>query len=246
VTQAANTYPPEDSNVLTALTAMLLSEDPLENLLTRVGQLAAQDLTWVQSCGVTTTVDGRVRTVASTNDLAREMDQLQDDAREGPCLTALETGGVVTIANCDVEARYAVFAREAADAGVHCVLALPLKVGDDVIGVLNMYGSVAHEFDSGELRMGQLFAAQAALVITAVARYGDQVQLAGNLEAALNSRAAIDQAIGVLMAAHHCSPATAFGRLREASQHRNVKLRVVAAETLAATQVPTQSGREGR
>jgi hypothetical protein len=46
---------------------------------------------------------------------------------------------------------------------------------------------------------------------------------------ALASRSTIDQAIGVLMTQNRCTPDTAFGILRRASQNRNVKLRDVAA-----------------
>lgn len=220
---------------------MLLSDDPLENLLVRVGELAAKDLPWVQSCGITSTVGGRSTTVVATDELAHDIDQLQYEAQDGPCLDALSTGRVVTIHDCRTDTRYPPFTIRAAEAGVQCVLALPLTVGDQTIGVLNLYGNTAHEFDEEELRLARLFAAQAALVVTSVARHSDQVQLTGHLQSALNSRATIDQAIGVLMAAHQCSPAKAFERLREASQHRNVKLRVIAAETIAAVQLPVQA-----
>ncbi|MGB9376610.1 MAG: GAF and ANTAR domain-containing protein [Mycobacteriales bacterium] len=243
---AASKSEPDMANALSELTSLLLSDDPLDTLLVRVGALAAKDLPWVQSCGITSTVDGRSTTVVATDELAHDVDQLQYDAMDGPCLDALKEGRVVTISDCGSDDRYPAFTSRAADAGVRCVLALPLKVGEHTIGVLNLYGNVAHEFTDTEMRVGQLFAAQAALVVTSVARYSDQVELTGHLQAALNSRAAIDQAIGVLMAAHQCSPARAFERLRDASQHRNVKLRVIAAETLAAVQVPEQSGRSDR
>lgn len=234
--------PPDIANALTELTALVLSDDPLETVLIRVGALAAKYLPCVQSCGITSTVDGRSTTVVATDEWAHDIDQLQYDAQDGPCLDALSSGKVVTIPDCRTDQRYPAFTTRAADAGVRCVLALPLQVGEHTVGVLNLYGAVEHNFDSGELRVGRLFAAQAALVVTSVARYSDQVQLTGHLQAALNSRAAIDQAIGVLMAAHQCSPAKAFERLRDASQHRNVKLRIIAQETLAAVQLPTRSG----
>jgi len=219
----------------------LLSDDPLETLLVRVGELAAKDLPWVQCCGITSTVDGRSTTVVATDDLAHDIDQLQYDAKDGPCLDALSTGVIVTIPDCRSDTRYTAFTSRAAEAGVQCVFALPLTVGDQTIGVLNLYGNTAHTFDEHELRLGRLFAAQTALVVTSVARYSDQVQLTGHLQSALNSRATIDQAIGVLMAAHQCSSAKAFERLRDASQHRNVKLRTIAAETIAAIQLPVQT-----
>ncbi|MEV7501574.1 ANTAR domain-containing protein [Streptomyces sp. NPDC093018] len=56
------------------------------------------------------------------------------------------------------------------------------------------------------------------------------------LRQALDSRPVIDQARGVLMAAHGCTPDQAWEILREASQHSNTKLhRIAAAVTASAT-----------
>ncbi|MFH8340685.1 ANTAR domain-containing response regulator [Streptomyces sp. AM6-12] len=56
------------------------------------------------------------------------------------------------------------------------------------------------------------------------------------LRHALDSRPVIDQARGVLMAAHGCTPDQAWEILREASQHSNTKLhRIAAAITASAT-----------
>jgi hypothetical protein len=66
-----------------------------------------------------------------------------------------------------------------------------------------------------------------------------QAQLDG-LHRALRSRAAIEQAKGVLMAFGRCSEADAFGALTRLSQQRNVRIRVLAEELLrlAATGFP--------
>lgn len=54
-----------------------------------------------------------------------------------------------------------------------------------------------------------------------------------NLQRALQSRAAIEQAKGILMARHRCGPDEAFVRLRELSQTTNVKVRDVAISVVA-------------
>jgi AmiR/NasT family two-component response regulator len=46
----------------------------------------------------------------------------------------------------------------------------------------------------------------------------------------MSTRAVIDQAMGVLMGQRHISATDAFDALRSQSQHRNVKLHVIAAE----------------
>lgn len=51
-----------------------------------------------------------------------------------------------------------------------------------------------------------------------------------DLKVTLASRRDIDLAVGILMGQHHCSQEQAFGMLRWASSHRNVKLRDLAAD----------------
>ena len=48
------------------------------------------------------------------------------------------------------------------------------------------------------------------------------------------SRRVIDQAIGVIMAQNRCTGDEAFEVLRRASQHRNVKLRQIAADVVTS------------
>ncbi|MEU6282130.1 ANTAR domain-containing protein [Streptomyces sp. NPDC047028] len=55
------------------------------------------------------------------------------------------------------------------------------------------------------------------------------------LRQAIDSRPVIDQARGILMAAHACTPEQAWDILREASQLSNTKLREVAAAVTAST-----------
>jgi AmiR/NasT family two-component response regulator len=57
---------------------------------------------------------------------------------------------------------------------------------------------------------------------------------AANLQAAMQSREAIEQAKGILMERHRITAEVAFAELREASQTTNRKLREVA-EHLVAT-----------
>jgi AmiR/NasT family two-component response regulator len=61
-----------------------------------------------------------------------------------------------------------------------------------------------------------------------ILRQAQQAQVQHQLGEAMASRAIIDQAIGILMAQHRCTAHTAFGLLRQASQHRNRKLRDLA------------------
>ncbi|MCK8671032.1 response regulator [Rhodococcus sp. HM1] len=64
----------------------------------------------------------------------------------------------------------------------------------------------------------------------------------GQLRSALESRTTLSEAVGLIMATFRCDADTAFEKLVAFSQHRNVKLRVIAQEIVEAH---TSSVREG-
>ena len=57
---------------------------------------------------------------------------------------------------------------------------------------------------------------------------GDANDVVDQVQVAMNSRAEIEQAKGILMARSHCDADRAFDILRRASQRQNVKLRQIA------------------
>ncbi|MEV5143829.1 ANTAR domain-containing protein [Streptomyces sp. NPDC052727] len=83
-----------------------------------------------------------------------------------------------------------------------------------------------------------LFARTAPAVAREHAEQTEQLNLLrleiGQLRRAMDSRPVIDQARGVLMAAHACTPDQAWEILREASQRSNTKLRHVASAVTAS------------
>ena len=104
------------------------------------------------------------------------------------------------------------------------------------LGALNMYSRTAHAFDAPAIQdlfagLGNLAAAGMA---GALANY-DEITLTSRLRRALSTRGVIDQAIGIIIAAQHCTPTEAFDVLREISQTRNVRLHQVAADLVNRT-----------
>src|SRR5205085_4785442 len=96
-------------------------------------------------------------------------------------------------------------------------------------GALNFYSEQASHFDDAMAQMADGFAAQAAIVTA----YCDKADLAEHLQTAMESRAAIEQAKGVIMATMGVGPDAAFDVLRQQSQSENRKLRDLAVELVA-------------
>lgn len=213
----------------TELQALLLSTAGIEEFLQKVADLAASRVTDGLSCGITLRPGGRPLTVASSDELAATVDEVQYGIDKGPCLHAMRTGEVVSVTDTAGEPRWAGFEVRAAAHGVGSSLSIPLIADDRQIGALNLYAPVAEAFGPAELRRAEGFAATASGALALAVRQAEQADLTEQLRAALASRAVIDQALGVIMAQERCTAAQAFEILRAASQNRNVKLREVAA-----------------
>jgi AmiR/NasT family two-component response regulator len=75
-----------------------------------------------------------------------------------------------------------------------------------------------------------LFASQAAFLLANAQAYWDARTLSENLEQAMESRATIEQAKGIIMSTTRCNADEAMQLLIRQSQDQNIKLRELAAE----------------
>ncbi|MEJ2865723.1 GAF and ANTAR domain-containing protein [Actinomycetospora flava] len=176
-------------------------------------------------------------TPAYSDELAVRLDGLQYEFEEGPCVRALEAGGL-GVAGSDDLARDDTFPRfgpAAAELGAGSVFAVGLfPVGEKrpLRGALNFYRHDTGGFGRTDREAALLLAAHvstalAYVTVTEAAELHD-VQF----QTALDSRDVIGQAKGILMERRGLDAGAAFDVLRRASQDLNVKLRDVAA-TLA-------------
>jgi GAF domain-containing protein len=214
---------------MTELQNLLLATSSMEEYLTDVTVLAARAVADGLSCGITLQPNGRPITVAASDRRAAQVDEVQYELDQGPCLHAMRTGQQVNIDDTTAGQRWAGFSMRAAANGIHSCLSLPLNA-DGIIGALNFYAPVPGAFTDAELRRAETFAASASAALALAARQASTAALTGQLRAALASRAVIDQALGIIMAEERCTTTQAFAILRTASQNRNVKLRDIARE----------------
>jgi GAF domain-containing protein len=113
-------------------------------------------------------------------------------------------------------------------------LSLPLALDGQVAAALNLYARHARAFSASDREVARALAGQCTAALEVILHQTDQALLREQLDAALRSRAVIDQALGILMAQQRCTAREAFDLLRQASQHRNRKLRDVAADVVTA------------
>ena len=151
------------------------------------------------------------------------VDDHQYSPDAGPCLESLRTGEIRRSPSLADDTRWPKFRGPTLDEGVVSCLSLPLMIGNHGTGgVLNLY-SQSRPFEEADEVIGRRFMPPASVAVANARAYA---RSPGRHRAAAGgppSRDVIGQAKGIIQARERCSPDEAFERLRDLSQHRNVK-----------------------
>ncbi len=218
---------PELLDALQKLSSLLESEDALEKTLQSVVDLSTGTLPGCDAAGVTLRIDGKKTTAAASDEYTLEIDKIQYDLDEGPCLAALEESEFKKIDAVSEESRWPEFCRRAAEKGFRSSLSFPLK-SNGTVGALNIYATEERAFGEDDIGVAKIFARQASIALANAQTYVAARRLSDQLNEALKSRDMIGQAKGILMEREGVSDEEAFEMLKTISQNSNVKLRDIA------------------
>lgn len=214
------------------------TEATLDDVLGKVVSLAGQTVPGAAEVSITLVGEKGPHTAASTGDLALRLDVRQYEGGRGPCLQAAAEQSAVSVPDTVTDTRWGEWAPDAAGAGVGSMLSVGLPILEDVTGALNVYGRPPHAFDGDATTLAQTFAGYAAIAVANAHVFYSAVALSRHLQAAMDSRAVIEQAKGIVMAQRRCSADEAFAFLTKASQDNNRKVRDVAAALVTSTARP--------
>jgi len=216
------------------LQTLLLGAAGVEEFLVEVARRATGAVGRARSCGITARAAPASPVFGGTSDeLAERMDEVQYTVDDGPCLTCLREGTLVSVDDIRSDERWPAFARRGVQEGAGSSLSVPLTVQERTVGALNLYSRAARALTEADRARAAEFAGRAAAAVALAVQLAEHRQREHHLELALQSRSTIDQAMGVLMAQARISADEAFEILRRRSQHANVKLRDVAAAVVA-------------
>ena len=214
---------------LDELSVLALDQQSTQTVLDRVVDLLRGVMPAGADVSMTVVVDGRPNTTAATGQRARELDDAQYRAGEGPCLEAAIGGQFVEIADGRTESRWPGYLPAMLARGARSQLAVPTPAVPRSVG-LNVYASEEHAFTDDDRRTALRFADVAAVALITVEALRESRELATNLRAAMESRSVIEQAKGILIERHKVTADQAFRMLTQASQHANRKVRDLAEQ----------------
>ena len=217
---------------LAALVQFQVTETTVGEALQRISDITAEAIPGADVVGMSMfDDDGTPTTAVYTAADSPEIDAAQYREGKGPCLNAWRENRVIRVPRMeDKAAEFPAFVAACRQHGVQSTLSLPMRAGTVALGAVNLYARVEDGFSDDDESLGTELAAAGAAVLQNVSAYWTAFDLSVQLNEALESRAVIEQAKGILMAQSAGLGAdTAFDLLRQASQRENLKLRDIAA-----------------
>lgn len=215
----------------------------IDEVLQAIADAAQVSLGDVDHVGVSVTHrQQRYVTRVWTDDVVIDLDALQRELGEGPCIDVVDSDvdtQVLRGDNIGADPRWPRYGPRAAAAGLRSQLGVRLGSGRSLLGALNLYSTSSDSISADSEALAQLLAIQAGIVLGRVVSEQD-------LRAALHTRTLIGQATGVVMERYGLSADRGFEYLIRVSQATNVKLRDVAAEIVRGPETPSSDpGQQG-
>ena len=212
-----------------------LSRSDLTHVLQRVAELAKAVIPGVTEASVTLMVGGTAETAAFTGPMAMTLDERQYNSGAGPCLDAATNRATYLVEDTAKDELWPDVSQAASEIGVRSIAVRrhpgPGRGRRRHQPLLHRAGP----FDLDAVTLGETFANYAAVALANAYLYSTTAALAEQMSAAMESRAVIEQAKGILMARQNISADDAFALLARASQTSNRKLRDIAAGIVNGT-----------
>jgi GAF domain-containing protein len=184
--------------------------------------------------GLSVMADDGARGMTAASDPATErIEELQFTFGEGPCVDAHATSRPVLVPELTDEAlrRWPVYAPAVHEAGIRAVFAFPLQIGAARLGVLDVFRTSVGGLSRQEL--GRAFGF-ADCAVTAMLDVQERATAGRDgLDEALDHRAVLFQAQGMVMVQLGVSLAEAMVRMRAYAYAENRQLHDVAADIVA-------------
>lgn len=182
---------------------------------------------------------GGLRVMASSTEQTWLLELFQIQANEGPCLDCVRSGELVHVADlATMTDRWPRFAPEALEQGFVSVHAIPLRLRQDTIGALNLFGRHPGSMPEADVDAARALADTATIGILQERAIHRGEVLTEQLQTALNNRIVIEQAKGVLSYATQLDMEGTFQALRAYSRNNNTRLTEIARQLVTGALAP--------
>lgn len=186
------------------------------------------DLTDVDAAGIMLADEsGTLRVVSSSSERVYLLELFELQNAEGPCLDAYRTAAPVMADLVDTDLWPSLRA-EAIHNGYRSVVALPMRLRSESIGALNLFRTARGALPDEEVAVCRALADIATIGLLNERALREARVLAEQLQGALNTRVAIEQAKGVIAERLGSDMDDAFAWLRRTARDTNLLIGEVA------------------
>ena len=218
--------------VLERFASTLVGHQDLDAILAQFGEDVSGVL-GVSGAGIMLEDEaGRLRFRSASDTVLKELERLQIELDEGPCLLAYRIGEQVLAADLGRDHRFPEFGPRAIRVGMASVYSFPMRLGDSTVGAINLYNTETVQLDDEQLAVGETLANVATIYLLHAWEVDDLKGVNEQLTHALETRVVVEQAKGFLAAQTDWSPEHAKEIMRVHARSRQLRLHDVARKVL--------------
>jgi anti-anti-sigma factor len=218
------------ASTLATLTRTLLGRSTVAAVLQGISDAAVELVPGVHAASVTLRDPaGDFHTPVSSGEIALELDHLQYQLGEGPCVEAARSAGlaVAVSENLTTDEAWPRFGPAAVEHGVRAIMStalLPDRNPSTLAGALNLYSRQAGAVSDLDQDLALLLADHASLALAPVEGTGRTDLAAAPPSAAIDSAEVLDRATDMLVRRRTIAAAEALGRLLVVAQGLDARL----------------------
>jgi GAF domain-containing protein len=213
----------EIAGLLHEMSARLLGADSFAQAVERLAALGAKAVPGTVRCSVTLIGEGGPATITGHGPAGEQLDEIQYAVSSGPGLDAARARTLVTSADLSADPRWPSLAPAALESGVRSVAAVPLDVQKVSVGALSLYAAASDGITPPMLLTAMAMANQAEVLLGELRRRDARLE-----------GAAVDRAVGVIIAQRNCGVPEAYAFLQDTAQRLGLDRRTVADRLVAA------------
>src|SRR4051794_14380159 len=203
-------------NALQQLAEVLLAERTLGAALARIAETATVSVPGCDAASIAISIEGRPATAAMTARVGLELDLVQYETDDGPCLTSFRTATTVRLNLIEQGDVFAHFASAARRRGVQAVLSVPATWGRETVATINLY-SRHGPFDESAVTVASVLAAQVAIAVSRSPEFVAARTVVEEAQRNLDDDSDVNLATGLLMVNEGCTAEQAEALLRHAA-----------------------------
>jgi GAF domain-containing protein len=208
---------------LQQLTDVLQTQRTLGTTLANLAETATLTVPGCDAATIAISIGGRPATAAMTGTVALELDMVQYDNDDGPCITSFRTASALRLDLYEQGDAFPHIAAAARRVGIRAVLSVPSTWGDETVATLNLYSRTG-PFDETAETVAAVLAAQVAIAVSRSPEYAAARTVVEEAQRNTDDHAHISFATGLLIASQDCTREQAEGLLRHtaAEEHQTI------------------------